>query len=126
MKPTGEEIQQARNVLALAREAKEVAEQAKALTYVGRFFKYSNSYSLEEGGRWWLYGAVTGANYGTPTGWTFQRTVSDIVEIKVQELINVAFGGWVEIPAEEFWAAAKALLEVIEPLLTYGGPQVKA
>lgn len=124
MRPSDDEIEKAKSVLAAAREQRDAEEQAKALTYVGRFFRFSNSYSLERGGRWWIYGAITGAAHGMPQGWTFQRTVEDIIKIEAQDSIPVDYGRWEEITAEEFWAAAKTLLETIEPLLRFGGREV--
>ena len=105
-------VEQARAVLA-EHEAKKRGEQraANEKKYVGKFFKYHNSYGADRP-RWWLYAAATGVDdWGHVTGWEFQHDSDDRIRIEpgVSSLM-LSDSGWIEITADEFWIAAGKVL----------------
>lgn len=109
-------LKQAQEVISAHREAEYAAKAEKARTYIGRFFKYRNSYG--SGDKWWLYGMVTAAtDYGAPTGVTFQRPSDNRLEVRLEDQIAVDHGGWIEIDSAEFWKhAAETRNELIAHL----------
>lgn len=104
-------LEQARQVINAHRDAERAEERKRLLPLIGRYFKYRNNYGRDSAG-WWLYAHVTGVD-AMPmcTGWTFQRTENDSVEIDFggRSTITIrpdgANANWTEIPAAEFWRA---------------------
>lgn len=110
-------LETAQRVVAEHREAEQKRDAETKRKYIGRYFKYHNSYGGDHA-RWWLYGAATEVtDYGQIQGLTFQHTSMDRIEIEPKGSISMGSGGWQEISAEEFWTAATGLLGTIAPLL---------
>lgn len=102
-------LEEAKAVIAAFHKEETRKRVAENRALIGKFFKYRNSYGSGE--KWWLYVAVTGVDGGgTPTGWRFQRTSNDTVEIERKTwLSGVPNGGYQEITARAFWAEARKL-----------------
>lgn len=103
---TEKEVADARRVLAeyQDQQARRKAEANKK--YIGRFFKYRNTYGAE-GGSWWLYGTVTGVEeFGRLYGITFQETSDKRIEITYDDpTLSTIVGDGNEISADEFRSA---------------------
>jgi hypothetical protein len=109
-------LDQARKVIEAHHEAERRATRKENRRLVGRFYKYRNTYG--SGDAWWLYGAVTGVDeFGRVTGWKFERTSLERIEISLDDSMHVNTG-WKEIGASEFWGAAEALRDTLNDLLT--------
>ncbi|MDB4892195.1 MAG: hypothetical protein JWL61_4050 [Gemmatimonadetes bacterium] len=121
------DLETARAVIAADREQKEQARRVELSAYAGRFFKYRNCYSCpeKESDYWWLYRAITGlADEGAYlNGWAFQRSVSGIVTIEPSQFGYEPDESYVEITADEFWAAANKLHLDIGAVLLAGEPR---
>lgn len=112
-------VEEARAVIAehQKEEQSKKAEEVRRL-YVGRFFRYRNSYGeLRE--KWWLYAHVTGVDqFGHPIGVEFQDDGQGKLELRHDtSLITVPSPGWSEITAEEFERAAVAFGETVREKL---------
>lgn len=104
------ELEAAKAVIA-AHYAAEVQQRiAEHRPLIGKFFRHRNSYGGDRK-KWWLYIAVTGVDDGgVPTGWTFQHTSGDVVQIeRVTWLSGVPHNGYQAISARSFWREAAAL-----------------
>ena len=117
-------LETARRVIEADRQQQQNVKNAELRAYVGRFFKYRNSYGGGED--WWMYGAPRKvSDYGHVTGLTFQRTAHNIIEIESNGAVGVggSFGGsWIEITPREFWAAAKKLTMLVDKTMHRGRP----
>lgn len=109
-------IEAARAVLAAHEQAQRDTKNAELRKFVGRFFKYRNSYSSDDG--WWLYGRVDEVNeWGRVTGLHFQRTSHDTIEIELHGMFPSFDSSWTEIRAGAFWREAKKLLRTVTKTL---------
>ena len=78
---------------------------------VGKFYKYSNSYS--DGDRWWLYLAVTDImKNGELIGWSFELTSDDKVNIDMHDYCHLTDMSD-EIVEDEFIAEWDNLIEYL-------------
>lgn len=109
LRPTPEEVLAANQVLAAARAAEEADKVAENRQYVGRFFRYHNSYGPDA--KWWMYFAVTGIqSYGGCTGWSIQRTTEHEVQVALKARAYITNGGYSEITPAHFWREAGKLI----------------
>lgn len=114
------DLETAKAVIAEHRKQQDEERRESLRAYVGKFYKYRNSYSLPktDADYWWLYRAVTGLGDGAfLNGWSFQGTSSGIVTIEPQEYGYEPDSGYTEITADEFWQAAADLNEIISQRL---------
>ena len=90
---------------------------AEAATFIGRYFKYGNSYG--SGDRWWLYLKVTSAGDSWPSGITFQAMSDGAWEVREDRHVSgLGEGGnWIEITADEY---EKAWQEFIQDVVRLG------
>jgi hypothetical protein len=112
-------LEEAQAVIAAHRDRENEARVAEARQYLGRYFRFLNSYG---GGpdrpRWWLYAMPTDIDeYGTVTGLKFQHTENDTIEIQSDAYIG-NLNDFVEISAAEFWDAASDLQAITVERLT--------
>ncbi len=93
--------------------------------YVGKYFKYRNSYGTDKA--WWLYTYITSINSvypihgnqisGIAGGWQFQKTSYEVVEIKKDQHIYLHSPSVKqEISQAEFYAAWNGLMRHIDSL----------
>lgn len=109
-------LEQAQAVVNAHREAERAAKVKAAREYVGRCFKYRNSYGA--GDKWWLYAIATRVDpLGMLVGSSFQHTSLDTIEIDRKERIFIE-GGWTEITPREFWEAAAAIRKEVRRRLS--------
>ncbi len=94
------------------REIEDVESAKKNKAFVGKFFKYRNSYSCPEPNEyWWLYLAVTGMSEdGNLETWNFQKDHLGQIEIEQNILKPDVSDNYVEIRPTEFWKAYDGLL----------------
>lgn len=92
-------------------EDRRIEEENQKL--LGRFFKYSNSYSCPEGpqDRWWLYAHVIGATGGTVEMERFQTDKYGKIEVEPRYTGFGFLSGYEEITEAEY---RKALAKVKE------------
>lgn len=108
--PTKAALKAAYAVVEAHRDAEREAAAAEKRLFIGRYFKYRNTYGGSDTG-WWLYGSPTALDDGgTLVGLSFQTTCYGEIEINQNRgsLITLP-GSWQEIEAAEFWAAAAML-----------------
>jgi hypothetical protein len=111
-------LEEAQAVIAAHRDEELRQKIARSQQYVGRFYRYRNSSSLDRE-RWWLYVAVTGVDEGgTPSGWQFQVIPNpDVIQIATETPVYVWGGGYEEITPLAFWNAARKLASSVEAIL---------
>ena len=111
-------IEEAQAVIAAFREEELRQKIAESQQYVGRYYRYRNSSSLDRE-RWWMYFAVTSVDEsGSPVGWSFQIMPSPAtVQIATERPIYVWGGGYEQITPLAFWREAKKLAGVVEQIL---------
>ena len=85
----------------------EAQKQEQNSKYVGRCFKFNNSYGSGE--RWYLYARIIDAGDYWPTGVTFQHTSSDTIEIRTDKGMT-SLESWEEISLAEYQAAWKQIM----------------
>jgi hypothetical protein len=78
--------------------------------YVGKFFKFHNSYGDEE--KWWLYFTVTHILGNSLYGWSFERDSRNNIRIDLEHygLVNES----IQITPDEFYGEWKKLLKQLE------------
>lgn len=93
-----------------ALESKERAE--KALSLVGKCFKYHNSYPCPESDadRWWLYALVTGVDGEGLKMFMFQHDKYGQIKVDLRAGSPSLTDGYVPIEREEFLRAWNALM----------------
>lgn len=113
MQTTEITLEQAKEVLAAHHEAARVARIAENQQYVGKFYRYRNSYGVGGDSKsWWLYAAIIGVDEGgTLLGWTFQQTSEGNISIEPTGTVY-PWSGYEEIPASVFQRAALKVLSV--------------
>ena len=86
---------------------------------VGKTFRYRNSYGTPDEG-WWLYGRVTGAEDGNVNMFRFQTDCHGRREREPAHtsLSERRLEGWKEIPADEFEAEWRKLLDRLHAAAT--------
>jgi hypothetical protein len=110
-------LQEAQAVIDAHREKERRADREKKRLYIGRYFRYRNSYGASEE-TWWLYGMVTGvSDSGYLTGLSFQQTSRRNIELQDDDRLMTIPTGWEEIEAAEFWAAADVVRASVLKLL---------
>lgn len=95
------------------RAIEESERQSELMEYVGKYFKFRNSYSCPNGeeDKWWLYKKVT-AEGDDLTVLNFQRDVHGRIDISHERLF-CKLSGVIEISREEFVAAWETILKEI-------------
>ena len=117
--PTAAQVLAARRIVQRDMDIQQVKHIAKTRKAIGRYYKYSNSYS--GGDRWWFYLAVNRMNdNGSLFGLTFQKTSSGDGEIVIKTngyIGSIPGEGYIEITAAQFWKeAAKIRDHIIEEM----------
>jgi hypothetical protein len=83
----------------------------KNLQYIGKYYKYLNSYgSSSETEKWWIYAKVRGlSENGDPEFFTFQTDTNCKIDIEVEGWFSI--DTWHEIQREEFIGEWNKLIE---------------
>jgi hypothetical protein len=117
-------LQEAEAVIRAHREAQDAAKAAANRQYVGRYFKYLNSYSLPQPDeRWWLYCAIESVDdVGTLRGWTFEHAIDDKITIERGVRANHVVQSGQEIGADEFWIAAAKIAQTVADTFARAAP----
>lgn len=105
MKPTQEQIDAAHAVLAAVSDQKHAERVEELRQFVGKFFKYRNSYGSGE--KWWLYVAVTALDeeHASLTSWQFQQMPDGNFDLRTEKpTYPWPTNGYVEITARKFWS----------------------
>lgn len=116
--PTKDQVEAAHAVLMAAREAEDVRRAEADRKYVGKCFRYRNSYSAGNG--WWLYCIVTHMDeHRTLRGWKFQKDNDGRVSIETgHPFMGLSpNSGYAEIPAADFWREAATLCSELTKLM---------
>lgn len=111
-------IAEARNELD---EIEEAEARLSATEFVGRCFKYRNSFSCPKGpeDRWWVYAKVLDSEGGALQ---FQRDKNGMWRVEPEAYMSTRNGsvgaGWYEIEPEEFDDECKKAIAEITAILT--------
>jgi hypothetical protein len=111
------DLETARAVLSAHQQVELEEHVTQQRRFIGRYFKYHNSYSIPDE-RWWLYAMITSVNqHGYLMGWSFQHTSSDEIRIARNAYLDIRLdSGWTEVEPEEFWTASRALAAMVTTL----------
>lgn len=122
--PTKAAVKAAWAIIEAERAVKREADHATKRAFIGRYFKYRNTYGGADAA-WWLYASPTMLDDGgTLQGLVFQTTCHGEIEINPNRgsLITLP-SSWQEIKAEEFWTAATELQCKVLNLLRGDAPE---
>lgn len=111
MDKTIEEIELENRIIQLRNELYNIksnreAEENKKL--IGKCFVYINKYSDDSS--WSLYAMVESLNGSAITGWMFQHTSNNIIEITCDTDLNTIVRNGKEIDIDCFWSAYQQIL----------------
>jgi hypothetical protein len=105
------DLETAERVIAEHRDRRRAQEAEANKVYIGRFFKYRNTYGGSEPESWWLYASVTSVDdWGGLFGVSFQHMADDRVEVHLKDRVSHIVSANIEISADEFWSAARGIL----------------
>lgn len=98
-------------------EEREIAKEATS--FVGKFFKYRNSFGTGE--KWWLYLKVLSYSERHFTTLQFQLQSDGKIEIERRDWMHAnslirSDSGHIEIEAKEFWKGWSEIMDAIEKI----------